>query len=105
MKDNTLYLTSSKHFKTFLGFIVNKIKKEMSNKDIGAKFIMRKSTLQEECSPTTQTESLCTHLSIQVFFYCCLPWRKKESLLKECEWECTASALQVTLDALIMYFP
>lgn len=40
-------------FKTFLGFIVNKIKKEMSNKDTGAEFIMRKSTLQEECSPTT----------------------------------------------------
>jgi len=40
-------------FKTFLGFIVNKIKKEMSNKDTGAKFITRKSTLQKECSPTT----------------------------------------------------
>lgn len=40
-------------FKTFLGFIVNKIKKEMSNKDIGDEFIMRKSTLQKECSPTT----------------------------------------------------
>lgn len=40
-------------FKTFLGFIVNKIKKEMSNKDIGAGFIMRKCTLQGECSPTT----------------------------------------------------
>lgn len=40
-------------FKTFLGFIVNKIKKEMSNKDTGPKFIMRKSTFQEECSPTT----------------------------------------------------
>lgn len=40
-------------FKTFLGFIVNKIKKEMSNKDTGAGFIMRKCTLQEECSPFT----------------------------------------------------
>lgn len=40
-------------FKTFLDFIVNKIKKEMSNKDIGAEFMMRKSILQEECSPTT----------------------------------------------------
>lgn len=39
--------------KTFLVFVVNKIKKEMSNKDIGAGFIMRKCTLQEECSPTT----------------------------------------------------
>lgn len=40
-------------FKTFLGFIANKIKKEMSNKDIRAGFVMRKCTLQEECSPTT----------------------------------------------------
>lgn len=40
-------------FKTFWVFIVNKIKKQMSNKDIGEEFIMRKSTLQEECSPST----------------------------------------------------